>query len=351
LDEDYQLENREDFYYEPVHLSDNDSDAGPANFDDFPIYQEDSNPFNALEAPMIPVAETIVENEINERNILKIVQGGLMKSQENMFSYFDNITGANWAGPEYWKSRSLRKPTSTDRPTKTPLKKKEKSSIDFVNSEPIDPKVLFARTKASTLLPKSKLTESFLLPEDHQYRSEKFTKLFLRPEFTFQEFTEKVAALKSTTMVTSAPRESNQFIYDAPLDTAGIIWTNLDPTSFDNEPIYGGFEEDDEEVEYPATLTLPTEHLPKDSSAVDAFQHVSQVGRDLEYADQLVAEPIKPKSKPLLFAKTAKRVDVQKLKENLWGKIAEDMDTPKVCTTYSGGIIHPGRKEVYGTGS
>jgi condensin complex subunit 2 len=342
LDEEFQLENREDFFYDPLNLSDHESDGGPVNYDDFPIYQEEHNPFNTLEAPTIPVNNPEQEHELIEQNFLKIVQGGLIKSQENMFSYFDNVSGATWAGPEYWRSRSLRKPVPAEKATKTPSKRKVKSSIDFLNSDPIDPKVLFARTRASTLLPKSKLTETFLLPEDHQYRSEKFTRLFLRPEYTFHEFTEKVSALKSHTLESSAPPQSNQFIYDAPLDSNGNFPVNLDAPNYDNEPIYGGFEEVDEEVEYPATLTLPTEQpmINANTGTGDEQELIGNNGNDLEYADQMVAEPVKPKSKPLLFAKTAKRVDVQKLKENLWCKIAEEKDSLMVVHTDLGEFGH-----------
>lgn len=50
-------------------------------------------------------------------------------------------------------------------------------------------------------------------------------------------------------------------------------------------------------------------------------------GVELEYGDQLVSEPVRTKSKPIFFARQAKRVDVQKLKENLWEKINEETET------------------------
>jgi condensin complex subunit 2 len=114
-------------------------------------------------------------------------------------------------------------------------------------------------------------------------------------------------------------RESNQFQFDAPAEMNGISYLLYGP-EFDNEPIYGGFEEDDDdEIEYPTTLELPTEHRKVETDAAN-----------LSYGDQLVAEPFRLKSKPLMFARTAKRIDVQKLKENLWSKLADDHDTPKV---------------------
>ena len=45
------------------------------------------------------------------------------------------------------------------------------------------------------------------------------------------------------------------------------------------------------------------------------------------YGDMLVAEPVKVKAVPLTFSKKAKRVDVRKLKENLWDEM-KDRENP-----------------------
>jgi hypothetical protein len=41
----------------------------------------------------------------------------------------------------------------------------------------------------------------------------------------------------------------------------------------------------------------------------------------LDYGDNLVEQPKKVFSAPLQYAKTAKRVDVKKLKENIWKEL------------------------------
>jgi condensin complex subunit 2 len=48
----------------------------------------------------------------------------------------------------------------------------------------------------------------------------------------------------------------------------------------------------------------------------------------LDYGDQLVDQPKKVFSAPLKYAKTAKRVDVKKLKENIWKEL---IDLTDVC--------------------
>ena len=46
----------------------------------------------------------------------------------------------------------------------------------------------------------------------------------------------------------------------------------------------------------------------------------------LDYGDQLVEQPKKVISTALKYAKTAKRVDVKKLKENIWKELIEIPD-------------------------
>lgn len=46
----------------------------------------------------------------------------------------------------------------------------------------------------------------------------------------------------------------------------------------------------------------------------------------LDYGDQLVEQPKKVLAAPLRYAKTAKRVDVKRLKENIWKELLEIKD-------------------------
>lgn len=84
-----------------------------------------------------------------------------------------------------------------------------------------------------------------------------------------------------------------------------------DTPAFDDDHAFGGFDDDGnddaDQIDYPTTLNLPQENV-----------------NPVEYGDQLVDGHVRVKPTPLIFSKTAKRVDVQKLKENLWSKIDEE---------------------------
>ena len=84
-----------------------------------------------------------------------------------------------------------------------------------------------------------------------------------------------------------------------------------DGPAFYDDNAFGGFDDDGnddaDQIDYPTTLNLPLENI-----------------NSVEYGDQLVDGHVRVKPTPLIFSKTAKRVDVQKLKENLWSKIDEE---------------------------
>ena len=59
-----------------------------------------------------------------------------------------------------------------------------------------------------------------------------------------------------------------------------------------------------------------------DAEAYPISQELDSMLEDVDYGSQLVAEPKKVKAIYLNYAKTAKRVDVRLLKENIWKELA-----------------------------
>lgn len=55
------------------------------------------------------------------------------------------------------------------------------------------------------------------------------------------------------------------------------------------------------------------------------FDMSQDVGAELEFKDQLVSAPKTTKSFAVNYARTAKRVDVKRLKEDIWGALAEEV--------------------------
>lgn len=78
----------------------------------------------------------------------------------------------------------------------------------------------------------------------------------------------------------------------------------------------GGFEFDPYEEDEPA--------LANDGDTPDDAP--GDISAFLDYGDQLVDQPKKVLAAPLRYAKTAKRVDVKRLKENIWKEILDIKD-------------------------
>ncbi len=118
--------NREDYYFNQIEeYSDVDDDFGDFgvappvqmldfdrndDFGDHPDLNNDemddghlNNEFNdgGMSGSQLPSKQV-------EQNVLKMVASTSVGQDANMFKYFDNIPGQSWAGPEFWKSRSLK---------------------------------------------------------------------------------------------------------------------------------------------------------------------------------------------------------------------------------------------------
>lgn len=62
------------------------------------------------------------------------------------------------------------------------------------------------------------------------------------------------------------------------------------------------------------------------ASDCDVFNMSQDVGAELEFKDQLVSAPKTTKFSAVNYARTAKRVDVKRFKEDIWGALAEEVN-------------------------
>ncbi|KAJ3270447.1 hypothetical protein HDV01_007807 [Terramyces sp. JEL0728] len=267
-------------------------------------FNETSNVFD--------VGNTTITPQETEQ-IIQMVENSVALDDSG-FAYFEQ-KGRNWAGPEFWKSRSVKK--NSEPAPKTASKRKPKTTLEFVEGEIIDPEVLFAKGKTSTLLSKSsKSSDSHLLPEDLKYSWEKMTALFLKP-FRIQEIKQyhKNLVSRDHSQIQPGAELTGDFQLPAMDNHEPAIENKSMDMDDDVGGDFGGFDDDDVNDdpldELPSQMTIPA--------------HISSAA-ELEFGDQLVSEPVRTKSKPIFFARQAKRVDVQKLKENLWENISDEKE-------------------------
>ncbi|KAK2810340.1 hypothetical protein FQN50_003071 [Emmonsiellopsis sp. PD_5] len=111
------------------------------------------------------------------------------KEHENILSYFDNALQKNWAGPEHWKIRRIKETTATASGTAAPRIRKEKEPFEIDFASPLDPtlaEMIYtpAASNSAISLPKTqwKTKGRNLLPDDKHFNSRQLLRLFLKPK-------------------------------------------------------------------------------------------------------------------------------------------------------------------------
>ncbi|KAJ3188888.1 hypothetical protein HDU85_004602 [Gaertneriomyces sp. JEL0708] len=244
-------------------------------------------------------------------------------TEDSVFSYFDTAMMRGWAGPEFWRSKPLAKTKDAKDAAATAAKRKRKPEfvLDFVDAPPVNPAALFAPATASITLPKpnERTKSTHLLPDDMHFSSKDFLKLFLKPEHKIKFMRRDGKAVHSQ---------------DGPIDEQ--FWAEHEVENGDNRPVagdeavpgefpdlYDSDSDDDAEEEDMSSLIVPIANASGNLNS----SGMMMMNATMDYGDHLVDQPKKVRAVPLNFARVAKKVDVRKLKENIWrGLIGTDED-------------------------
>ncbi|KAI8817548.1 condensin complex subunit 2/barren [Fimicolochytrium jonesii] len=263
----------------PVYMDDDDDSAGRFGMD---VNGEHSVMIDGF-GPGNPLLEDVAI-------------GMTMGQDENMFSYFDTAMMKNWAGPEHWRLRPVQKDKDPKEPGTVKRKRKVEESIDFLTEEDIDLDILFAPATASIDLPKDRHRDEHLLPDDMHFSSKELLRLFMKPMH-------KIKFYKKDGSGVAAPQK------DGPVDAA--FWAENEMTQEDNQtPVDTGFADHSDGED---------NNSDEEDDIEDFSQAVTQ--NSVDFGDQLVGEPKKTRTVALNYARVAKKVDVIKLKDNIWREL------------------------------
>ncbi|RHZ78233.1 hypothetical protein Glove_166g269 [Diversispora epigaea] len=231
-------------------------------------------------------AENVIESRNNQpiENENEFVTA-MANHQNDMFSYFDSAFLRNWAGPEHWKlKRVVREPRTETNEESKEKKKKKAFSIDFIESEDVDESTIFISGGSTLILPKlaEYVPHGYRLPDDIHFSSKQLLQLFLKPEYKLR----------------------SKRRYEEKIDNG------------DNPEVDENFwaEENINDNAFPDTtmVTLGTMYNYDDDDEII----------DGEFGDNLVTQTRRVKPDQIKFARTAKKVDVKKLKDNIWKTLA-----------------------------
>ncbi|TFY75376.1 hypothetical protein EWM64_g8638 [Hericium alpestre] len=276
----------------------------------------------------------------NERDLVMAMTNA--EADGGMMDYFDQNFLKNWAGPEHWKLRKVvRRPDAQDAAgTKPRRERKEAFKIDFMSSAEADlkeqakelfkpvtrgagvtlPKSVFGKNAATArkgrgrkAKEKEKL-DDHTLPDDMHFSSRQLVTLFLKPNFSLKMRGQRVrlnengdGEVDENFWAQAAAGAANRD-EDEGDETGGPIPFNTQffHDDYDDGP---GFDDGfDGEGAEPATEVEPGE-------------------QDLLAATQGQSRRVRPEF--VNYAKRAKRVDVRKLKENIWKGLNIVVPEPK----------------------
>ena len=280
---------------------------------------------------------------------------------ENILAYFDNALKsqrAGWAGHEHWRIRKIKlAAASAENPAPVRQRKeKEPFEIDFLSpmsQSAAEMVYTMASSNSAISLPKAqwKTKGRNLLPDDRHFSSRSLLSLFLKPKARlgrrnnmpglpgggggsrsvggdkerFEEMDEAYWARRKEEEETNGEEMRKEGDYDANFfadDDAGL-------------PFVGGMPDDDEDDEHgPAGFTDAREMLSPPPSSTEApgstADHQAAQSRTEmlpgSFGSQLVTQGgTRLRPEYVNYARVAKKVDVRRLKENMWMGMSESL--------------------------
>ena len=270
----------------------------------------------------------------------KLQYGMSDDGHDNILSYFDNALQRNWAGPEHWRIRRI-KDTAASRVSAIPKRKeKEPFAIDFL--APLDPSIADmiytpASSNAAISLSKTqwKSKTRNLLPDDKHFNSKQLLRLFLKPN----------ARMGSRRLGNGSARHKE--IPEGERDE--VFWArrgnkhanenfpgseapqgDYDANFFQDDAIGfpdGPLDEGDDFVDAQESLSPAVANEGSSSGGAEG-ENTAKGNHEGGFGSQLVTQSRRLRPEYMQYARVAKKVDVRRLKEEMWRGI----DLDNVCS-------------------
>lgn len=279
------------------------------------------------------------------------------KVHEDILSYFDQALQKNWTSAEHWRIRKIK---DTNKPIEPARQRKEKQPFEIDFASPLDPAVaeaIYNQASSNTVisLPKKdwKSKSRNLLPDDKHFNSKQLLSLFLKPKArlnrrrTAAGFGSRGAffgAVDHQDGVDVPQGEMDEAFWasqKAPMPSvenaggAGDETTALPPQGdydanfFQDDALPFAGDDDGDDVDEFADAR---DHFSPGVAGVGDLGGITEtVGvtgafngltvtnpADLAFGTMLVTQNRRVRPEYVQYARVAKKVDVRKLKEEIW---------------------------------
>lgn len=253
---------------------------------------------------------------------------------EELLAYFDSAMAKNWRGREHWKVRSIKAKLNDGLQSKTIAednniqqnqeitgKKLPKShfEINFFDLEDDDEEKLFSSKKGPSIeLPlKQRTSDShYLLPNDYKFSTDKITRLFIKPQQTMSFFSNRRRAKEQPTALVQFENTEYKETTDNPQVADEHFWA-------DNYQLH------EQERLLPPQEDNPTNGSQgnsfEDDNGIDFNQAFEDEDLDVDMKDDFYNTQGLLQNNKVAYSKTSKKVDVRKLKNNVWKSIQNQL--------------------------
>ncbi|KAI1103346.1 barren [Jackrogersella minutella] len=280
-----------------------------------------------------------IEDDNGDYNIISMnrAKNG-EQMHEDILGYFDQALQKNWAGPEHWRIRKIK---DANKPETTTRQRKEKEPFEIDFKSPLDQKLgetIFTQASSNSAIsmPKKdwKSKTRNLLPDDKHFNSTQLLSLFLKPKARMsrrnrlnkgglfgnnngQQESNNVAAgeMDEAFWAQREPQQAGGAEQDTVLPAG-----DYDANFFDDEmPLPGGgmLDDDDDEFADARDHFSPGADAPatQDIGITGMLDNGMTTGG---FGTQLVTSTRRLRPEYVQYARVAKKVDVRRLKEELW---------------------------------
>lgn len=303
--------------------------------------------------PMRAASAIPVEGPQGDGERMGVGRGVGRGEQEEILAYFDEALKKNWAGPEHWRIRRIKDSSSgliPREPTvRKPRKEKEEFMIDFLTpAGEVTDDMLLPKSNASINLPKAQWVSKNrnLLPDDRHFNSKDLLRLFLKPDTIFgtRGGSRKRTPSPEPQVLDEAFWAKKQAEALATPSSPQAAPANYDANFFNDDdglPM-GGFDDDDDEVDQFADARDHLSPPPEGEAGLGmdtTTQNTTSFPFTQDFGSQLITTGRKVRPDYVQYAKVAKKVDVRKLKENIWNEL--DLKVEPTPSATPGGSATP----------
>ena len=258
------------------------------------------------------------------------------KMHEDILGFFDQALQKNWTSAEHWRIRKIK---DSDKPAAETKKRKEKEPFEIDFAAPLDTSTydtLYTQAASNTaiVMPKKdwKSKSRHLLPDDKHFSSKSLLRLFLKPKARIGRRRTGFGGrggFGNANLDEAPVGEMDEAFWarqNAPRDNDDTVMPqgDYDANFFQDDamPFPGGDEMEDTDLEFADAREHFTPEgepgLVNDMGLTAMLNGETTNATNGAYGTTLITSTRRVRPEYVQYARVAKKVDVRRLKEEIW---------------------------------